>query len=414
MNELPNGWQSKRILDITEIKIGRDLISESFSKEPTKKHLYPVYSNSHDNKGLYGYYNFPEYKANAVTVVGRGDIGKAFSRNGSFGAIGRLIILIPKNEINNEYLTESINYLVKFHKESSAVPQLTGKQVGNYKIPLPPFPEQQKIAKILSTVDAKIENITQQIQTTEQLKKGLMQQLLSGKYNVLENCPYTNEELKDSPLGKIPKRWEVVKVEELINLDVISEVQDGNHGESHPISKDFVEEGIPFIMANCFTKNNKLDLLKAKRISKKTYQSLRIGFSKPGDVLLTHKGTVGLTAIVDNIHGNIMLTPQVTYYRIKNDNKLKKEYLYYSFQSQFFQKTLDKLSKQSTRAYIGITNQKKLLICVPQIKEQQKIAVILSIVDTKIEQLHTKKAHYTQLKKGLMQQLLTGKIRVKV
>lgn len=110
-------------------------------------------------------------------------------------------------------------------------------ELSNCSVALPPLPEQQKIATILSTVDAKLENITQQIYTTEQLKKGLMQQLLSGKFNVLENRPYTKEELKDSPLGKIPKDWEVVKQ---------AEVAIFFNGRAYKL-KEWEEKGTPVI-----------------------------------------------------------------------------------------------------------------------------------------------------------------------
>ncbi|WP_319482894.1 restriction endonuclease subunit S [uncultured Draconibacterium sp.] len=275
------------------------------------------------------------------------------------------------------------------------------------KIPLPPLPEQQKIAKILSTVDDKIDVIDQQINETQELKKGLMQRLLTKGIG--------HTEFKDSPLGEIPESWEVLKFSELVSNGVITKIQDGNHGESHPVSDDFVEEGIPFITANCISISNKLDLNKAKRISFNQYKSLRIGFSEPNDILLTHKGTVGLTAIVEQKHGSLMLTPQVTYYRIGDETVLNRRYLYYYFQSSIFQNLIDKFSKQSTRAYIGIANQKNLLITLPKDSfEQQKIASILSSVDEKLEVLEDKKTHYQELKQGLMQQLLTGKIRVTV
>ena len=286
-------------------------------------------------------------------------------------------------------------------------PHVGHKNVAQVPLDLPPLPEQQKIADILNTVDAKIEVIDQQITETQELKKGLMQRLLTKGIG--------HTEFKESPLGEIPMSWEVVKFSKLISKEVITHIQDGNHGGSHPVSDDFVNEGIPFIMANCITKSNKLNLSKAKRISEKQYNSLRIGFAKPNDVLLTHKGTVGLTAMVNTEHGNLMLTPQVTYYRITQENVLLRKYLFYYFQSSLFQNLIDKFSKQSTRAYIGITNQKKLQITLPSdIIEQKSITNILTSVDEKLDVLLEKKTTYQELKKALMQQLLTGKVRVKV
>lgn len=213
---------------------------------------------------------------------------------------------------------------------------------------------------------------------------------------------------KITPLGQIPENWEAVTFEELIRRGIISKIQDGNHGESHPISSDFVDEGIPFIMANCITRENKLNLSNAKRISVEQYKSLRIGFAKVGDVLLTHKGTIGLTALVDEEHGDLMLTPQVTYYRVAKPTMLYNKFLYYYFQSSPFQNAIDKFSKQSTRAYIGITAQGKLICTLPtSIEEQHRVVNILSTVDEKIEVIDEQIEQTRELKKGLMHRLFT-------
>jgi type I restriction enzyme S subunit len=315
----------------------------------------------------------------------------------------------PEKLINN-YLfhyfnSEPYRFYLKSTKTGTTVSHTSPATIYSIKIQLPPFEEQQKIADILSTVDEKIEVIEAQIAETEQLKKGLMQRLLTKGIG--------HTKFKDSPLGEIPEGWTVTTFNGLLREGIILQVQDGNHGESHPVSSDFVTEGVPFIMANCISTNNKLILDRAKRISSEQYKSLRIGFSRPGDVLLTHKGTIGLTALVEEKHGEIMLTPQVTYYRIGKRETLTQLYLYYFFQSQPFQKLIAKLAIQSTRAYIGITSQKQLPIIIPgDIDEQIKISEMLSIVDEKLDILNEKRNNFQDLKKSLMQKLLTGKIRV--
>lgn len=173
------------------------------------------------------------------------------------------------------------------------------------------------------------------------------------------------------------------KIKELIADGAILAVQDGNHGEKHPTSGDYVDSGIPFVMARDF-KNGSLDLSGSCKIPKSLGDSLRIGFALPGDVLLTHKGTVGLVAIVPPVNDYVMLTPQVTYYRI-NEEKLHREYLKYAFLSPFFQNQLGSFSAQSTRPYIGITAQKDLEVDIPDLSTQRKIAGILSAYDDLIE-----------------------------
>lgn len=116
--------------------------------------------------------------------------------------------------------------------------------------------------------------------------------------------------------------------------------------------------------------------------------NLRKGFAQEGDVLLTHKATIGETAIVPKIeYPYLMLTPQVTFYRIKDSSKLNNGYLKYYFTSQTFQKQLKLWSGAgSTRAYIGILEQLNLPIEIEEdIAKQQKIATVLSTLDAKIE-----------------------------
>jgi type I restriction enzyme, S subunit len=141
-------------------------------------------------------------------------------------------------------------------------------------------------------------------------------------------------------------------------------------------------------------------------------KKLRIGFAKGNDVILTHKGTLGLTAIVPRDKGIVILSPQTTYYRLSD--RLSTPFLYYLFQSGFIQKQLHNIGKQSTRDYVGITSQRRLLVPFISVKEQQEIASILCLSDSQITNERNLKSRVENLKKGLMQKLLTGKIRVKV
>ena len=110
--------------------------------------------------------------------------------------------------------------------------------------------------------------------------------------------------------------WKTYTVQDLIDKDMIDEPLDVNHGELHPKTSDYVSSGIPFIMANDL-KNGEVNYEHCAFITKEKAQTLRKGFAKPGDVLLTHKATIGRTAVVSDEYDTIILTPQVTYYRVK-------------------------------------------------------------------------------------------------
>ncbi len=177
--------------------------------------------------------------------------------------------------------------------------------------------------------------------------------------------------------------WKEYSVQELIDLGMLEPPMDGNHGEKHPKSTDYVSEGIPFVMANDLS-DGTVNLKNCYFITQEQADSLDKGFAKPGDVLLTHKATLGRTAIVPDSHVLIVLTPQVTYYRCRKG--IYNKYLKYYFDSQKFQQLFQNWAGSgSTRLYLGITAQRKLPILLPPLEEQKRIAGILSSLDDKIE-----------------------------
>lgn len=183
--------------------------------------------------------------------------------------------------------------------------------------------------------------------------------------------------------------WQTVTVGDLVDSGVIERPMDGNHGEIHPKSSDFVDQGIPFIMASNLANGN-VDTVNCAFILEEQAKRLRKGFSITGDVLLSHKATMGRTAIVGKLDvPYIMLTPQVTYYRIKDSSRLDPRYLKFYFDGPRFQTLLESwANKGSTRAYLGIVAQLDLPVVVPPISIQRAIANILGTLDDKIELNH--------------------------
>ncbi|MEZ7495314.1 restriction endonuclease subunit S [Leeuwenhoekiella aequorea] len=268
---------------------------------------------------------------------------------------------------------------------------------GTY-IPKPPKPEQKAIAGILTKVDEAIKATQESIKATQKLKKALMQNLLTGKMKP-DGSISEDSNLRNTKYGKAASSWRYCQIRELVKENVILKIQDGNHGEIHPTSKDFTESGIPFIMASDISKGF-IDYTNCKFITKQRAEKLRIGFAREGDVLLSHKASLGYTAIVGELTEDyIMLTPQVTYYRT-NKNKLKPEYLKYFFEMYTYQILFESYAKQSTRNYIGITNQKKMWFYYPEeIEEQEKLIKPLVDVDDVLRNKQIKTEILKKLKK---------------
>ena len=181
LGPIPEDWEVKRLGDCFDICAGRDLITEAYSPTQTVKHQYPIFSNSLENKGLYGYTSTPRHKANSITITGRGSLGHAEYREQDFDAIIRLLVLTPKIEISCELTTNYINFSQPFIYESTGVPQLTAPQIQNTKLLLPPYEEQLRIMDVLHNWDTAIEKQTALIEKLTLRKRGLMQQLLTGK-----------------------------------------------------------------------------------------------------------------------------------------------------------------------------------------------------------------------------------------
>ncbi len=309
-------------------------------------------------------------------------------------------------------------------QSGSALGRIVLSDIRKLEIPYPVIKQQKKIAKILTTVDNLIEKTQALIDKYTAIKQGMMADLftrgidLSGtadtnpNYGQLRPSYEQAPELyKETELGWVPKDWEVLTFDEMLRRGDILGIQDGNHGEIHPKSSDFIKEGIPFVMANNLN-DGRIELSGCHHISEEQYNSLRIGFSEPGDVLLSHKGTVGRVAIVGEKDGSVMLTPQVTYYRFQDKGPLNNKYVFYYFQSPQYQSLFEMLSDQSTRKYIGITEQRKFLAPVPGIEEQVKLAEQIDKISSLVRCEVQTFSCYKDVKKGLMQDLLTGKVSV--
>lgn len=272
------------------------------------------------------------------------------------------------------------------------------KQFSELKIPTPTPKEQQKIAECLSSVDELMAAQVQKLDALKSHKKGLMQQLFP--------CEGETQPRFRFPEFQNAEEWRPTTVGGLVEAGALFAPKDGNHGNIHPKSSDYVPNGIPFIMASDLN-GGLIDIETCHFISREQADTLQKGFAKEGDVLLSHKGTVGEVALVGKIKTPyLMLTPQVTYYRVKDRKMLSNTFLAQLFVSETFQSNLLEVSGGGTRAYIGITAQAKLRVVLPKdVPEQQRIADCLTSLDELITAEAQKLAALKAHKKGLMQQL---------
>jgi type I restriction enzyme S subunit len=291
------------------------------------------------------------------------------------------------------------NYL-KEQTRGTGIPHVDGSVLSNLIIPQPLLQEQQKIAEILSTVDEAIQKTSEIIAKTERLKKGLMQELLTKGIG--------HKEFKDTEIGRIPKEWEVVKLGELA-------VEVYRYPTYYNIKYVGANEGVPEVRGELIKENGELEenLSEYRFISKETSQRFPKTILQEGDFVLSVRGTMGKVAIVPkflegaNITANLM---KVSLDRLKCYPPFFKQV----FLSDFFRKTLNNISSRTTIKTVQAPRLKSIKMSLPPLHEQKRIAEILSTVDKKLEIERNEKAKLEKIKQGLMDLLLTGKIRVKV
>ena len=256
--------------------------------------------------------------------------------------------------------------------------------------------EQQKIGSFFKHLDDTIALHQRKLDLLKEQKKGYLQKMF----------PKNGAKVPELRFAGFADDWEERKFQWLIDQNIIDSPIDGNHGEKHPKSSDYVESGIPFLMAKDI-KNNKVDIKNCTFISKETAEALDKGFAKNGDILLTHKATIGEVGILEGVNTEYaMLTPQITYYRILDFSRLDRNFFSSVLRSSVFQKNIHKIAKQSTRPYVGITEQRKLTIYFPiKIEEQQKIGSFFKQIDETIA-LHQRKLDLLkEQKKGFLQKM---------
>ncbi|MEK6814035.1 MAG: restriction endonuclease subunit S, partial [Nitrospirota bacterium] len=178
--------------------------------------------------------------------------------------------------------------------------------------------------------------------------------------------------------------WHTATVLELQREGVLL-VEDGNHGEYRPRPNEFTDTGVAFIRAADMNAGRVL-FESAARINETARRRITKGIGECGDVLLSHKGTVGKVAIVAEDALPFVCSPQTTFWRTLNQDRLDRKYLYAFLRSPGFHAQLATRAGETDMApYVSLTSQRGLSVTLPPITEQRAIAHILGTLDAKIE-----------------------------
>ena len=262
------------------------------------------------------------------------------------------------------------------------------------KLAIPIIKEQERIVSILSTVDEQIDNVDALIEKNKELKKGLMQTLLTKGIG--------HTKFKKTEIGEIPEKWEVKNVSDVAEKVCVGFV--GSLNKYYTSS----EKGIPMIRTTNLSQKGLL-LKDLKYVTNEFHIKNKKSIVKKNDILVARHGESGKACLVDcDIDANclniVIIRPDT--------NTINPQYLKEIINSESVIKQVNNSIVGSVQNVVNTKTIAELKMAIPSIEEQEKIVLILSEVDDKIEEYENKKQKLEELKKGLMQQLLTGRIRV--
>lgn len=251
------------------------------------------------------------------------------------------------------------------------------------KIPLPPLPEQRRIAEVLSTVDEQIRQTETVIETAEELKRGLMQDLYESGYGA-------HQDSKDGPFGTMPADWELGRIES--HAEVIS----GTHVRSDLVTNDPIQT--PYLTGPADFERTGFEVTKYTDSPKK--------FCEAGDVLVTVKGMgCGQSALADQ---RVAISRQLK--SIRPGESLDQQFLFYWLRRK--EQILNILAEGTRQPGLSVSDIETFPLPIPPLEEQQKIGETLSTVERKTVDETEYRDRLQELKRGLMQDLLSGTVRV--
>jgi len=398
---LPEGWKRIKLGEICKIITGKKDVNEG---NPEGEYYFFTCSRIPTRSDNYS------FDTEALLIAGNGEVGTIHYYNGKFEAYQRTYVLIEFASVNVKYIYYYLSKFLTRHlsieKIGTTIQYIKFRDLDNFFICLPEKEsEQQKIAEILETVDNAIEKTDRIIEKYKRIKQGLMHDLLTK--GIDENGNIRSEEthkFKDSPLGRIPEEWEVVRLGEVAFITKLA-------GFEYTEFFDYSLEGEIILIRALNIKDGKLDLTNIYTMPKKI--SLKLGRSKlkKGDIVMSYVGTIGECAIIPS-NNKFHLAPNVAKISVRSKNVLS-EYILYYLLGILGKKEIKIVISSTTQDALSMSNIRTIRLLLPSLPEQQRIAEILSQLDQTIEKEEQYKEKLERIKQGLMEDLLTGKVRVK-
>lgn len=379
-----NGWNIEKLATLVNVVYGK-----SPSAIEKLDDGFPIFGTG----GVVGYTSEVLYEGPSVILGRKGTIDKVQRCTSPFWAIDTTYYTTPKRDFDWSWLYYTISsFDLRKLNEASGVPSLSRSSLEALDVAVPPLHEQQKIAAILTTVDKKLDVIARQIEATKTLKQGLVQTLFRrgvGTQNTDGRwVPHT--EFKDSEQGQIPAMWEVVPQ---------GMVSTFFNGRAYKLT-EWEETGTPVIRLQNLTGSG----------DKYYYSNLTLPehqYVNNGDLLYMWSASFG-----PYIWSGEKAIYHYHIWKVECGERLDRLFMYYSL--DWLTTGMKGKTHGSTMMHLTKAGMEKYPMVLPPLAEQRQIAKILSTVDSKIELLTARQTQFMNLKRGLMQKLLTGEWRVRL
>ena len=406
MSEMvPEDWRVESVGECCEILDSQriPLNSEERAKRPGD---YPYYGAN----GIQGFVDDYIFDGDAILVAeDGGNFDQYADRPIAQWVTGRFwvnnhahIIRATGNNFNKWVYYSLVHKNILKYINGGTRAKLNQSDLKEINIPLPPLKEQKKIASILTSVDEVIENTQKQIDKLDDLKKATMNELLTKGIG--------HTEFKDSELGRIPKSWEVRRLGELVGS-----LTGGVSVNSENRTKGAKEMGI--LKTSCISKGaffpSEHKTILASEISRVStpVQRDKIIFSR-----MNTPNLVGESGYVSEVTEGLYLPDRLWLIDVEDQRVTFMKWLSWLLVSRDVRTQITHIATGTSGSMKNISkpNLLSLPVAVPTLEEQKKIALTIDTIDAKIKN-HSQKLSQTQsLKKSLMQDLLTGKVRVQV
>ncbi|MBI0445354.1 restriction endonuclease subunit S [Deinococcus sp. DB0503] len=349
-------------------------------------------------------------QVNDVLISVRAPVGEVNVSDRAY-AIGRGLAAIRFTHLTPDFGWHAVRFAapeLDRVAQGSTFAAIGKTELARLQIPSPPLPEQRRIAAILDTLDRTIEGTQRVIEKLQATRQGLLHDLLTrglDERGQLRDPERNPEQFKETELGRVPVGWRELRLS-----DISTHITKG--ATPTTFGRKWADSGVLFLRSEC-VKDNEFSLSGAEFIDVVTHTIMGRSVVMPGDILMTITGYIGRSCVYPTGLGDANINQHIARVRVVHPDALPK---FVSWQLQDIRQK-NRLERDLTGlAYpqISLEQVRDIPVFLPRLDEQKRISSALDAAKKQVTQEEERLAKLQALKRGLMEDLLTGRVRVAV